>query len=131
MTRRKSATFTEVELEFMHVIWELGEVSTEDVQKALDKKDRHLSDGSIRKILSILIAKGHLIRRRAGRSFFYRTIVPKAQSHSNMVQDFLKRAFCGSVSHMVATLLDSNDVKEGDIKEIKRLIKEFERKDKK
>ena len=40
MARRKTRTFTEVELEFMHVIWLGGEVTTEDVQGWLDFADR-------------------------------------------------------------------------------------------
>ena len=126
MARRKSPTFTEVELEFMHVIWNRGEVSTEDIQNALREQGRELSDGSIRKILSILMRKGHLLRRRVGRGFLYLAKEKKHQSHRNIVQDILKRAFEGSPSLMVAALLDSKDVSKSDIEEIKRLIKEHE-----
>ena len=127
MVRRKSPTFTEVELEFMQVIWALGEVTTEDVQNTLHKRKRDLSDGSIRKIFSILLTKGHVTRRREGKRFFYRAKVQKNQAHRNMVQDLLKRAFGGSVTLMTAALLDSRDIKKGDIEEIKRLIAEHER----
>ena len=126
MARRKSPTFTEVELEFMHVIWNQGEVTTEDIQNTLGEKGRELSDGSIRKILSILMNKGHLLRRRVGRGFLYRAKEQKNQAHRNIVQDILKRAFEGSPSLMVAALLDSRDVSRSDIEEIKRLIKEHE-----
>ena len=127
MARRKSPTFTEVELEFLQVIWALGEVTTEDIQNTLHKRKRDLSDGSIRKILSILLTKGHVTRRREGKSFFYQAKVQKNQAHRNMVQDLLKRAFGGSVTLMTAALLDSRDIKKGDIEEIKRLIAEHER----
>ena len=75
MARRKSSTFTEVELEFMNIIWEHDEVSTEDIQKFLEENDRYLTDGSIRKILSILMTKGHLERRKMGRRFYYKAKV--------------------------------------------------------
>ena len=52
MARRISPTFTEVELEFMRIVWPAGEVTTEDVLTALRKRGRDLSDGSVRKILS-------------------------------------------------------------------------------
>ena len=127
MAGRKSPTFTEVELEFMQIIWERGKVSTEDMQNALKKEGRNLSDGAIRKILSILIEKGHLTREKAGRSFIYCANVPKEQADSNMVRDLLSRAFSGSVTRMAAALLNSRDVSDGDIEEIKRLISERER----
>ena len=129
MARRTSPTFTEVELEFMQVIWTLGEVSTEIMQNALHDQGRDLSDGSIRKILSILLRKGHLTRRRVGRNFLYKANVHKNQAHRNMVQDLLKRAFDGSVSLMAAALLDSRDLRDDDIEEIKRLIAEREKKE--
>ncbi len=126
MARRKSPTFTEVELEFMQVIWNRKEVSTEDIQNTLSAQGRELSDGSIRKILSILLRKGHLLRRRVGRGFLYIAKEQKHLSHRNIVQDILKRAFESSPSLMVAALLDSKDVSKSEIEEIKRLLKEHE-----
>ena len=127
MGRRKSRTFTEVELEFMQVIWAAGEVTTDHVQEVLKGRGRNLSDGSIRKILSILLEKGHLTRRREGRAFFYKPTLREGQAHRKMVQDLVKRAFGGSGALMVAALIDSNALKERDLKEIKRLIARHEK----
>ena len=126
MSRRISATFTEVELEFMNIIWEQSEVSPLDIQNILKESGRMLSDGAIRKILSILMDKGHLTRRRDGRSFYYTANEHKDQAHKKMVKDLLKRGFGGSASQMVSALLNSNEINNGDIKEIKRLIKKRE-----
>ena len=127
MGRRKSATFTEVELEFMQVIWAAGEVTTDHVLEVLKGRGRNLSDGSIRKILSILVRKGHLTRRREGRAFLYKPKVHKGQAHRKMVQDLVKRAFDGSAALMVAALFDSNTLNERDLKDIKRLIAKHEK----
>ena len=131
MGRRKSSTFTEVELEFMQVIWAAGEVSTDHVLEVLKGRGRKLSDGSIRKVLSILLQKGHLTRRREGRAFLYKPKVRKGQAHRKMVQDLVKRAFDGSASLMVAALFDSKDINERDMTEIKRLIAKHEKEEKK
>ncbi len=127
MGRRKSPTFTEVELEFMQVIWAAGEVSTDHVQEVLNERGRNLSDGSIRKVLSILIEKGHLTRRREGRAFLYKPKVREGQAHRKMVQDLVKRAFGGSAGLMVAALFDSKALNDRDMKEIKRLIAKHEK----
>ena len=127
MPRRKSRTFTEVELEFMQIVWELGEVTTEDVLEQLGRQGRKLSDGSVRKILSILVAKGYASRRRDGRGFRYRAEVPKGRADRSMVMDIVKRAFAGSPALMVAALLDSPNVGKGDLKKIKQLIAEREK----
>ena len=127
MGRRKSSTFTEVELEFMQVIWAAGEVTTDHVLEVLKGRGRNLSDGSIRKILSILVQKGHLTRRREGRAFLYKPKIRKGQANRKMVQDLVKRAFGGSTALMVAALFDSNPLNERDLKEIKRLIAKHEK----
>ena len=127
MGRRKSSTFTEVELEFMQVIWAAGEVTTDHVLEVLKGRGRNLSDGSIRKVLSILLKKGHLTRRREGRAFLYKPKVREGQANRKMVQDLVKRAFGGSTALMVAALFDSNPLNERDLKDIKRLIAKHEK----
>jgi len=127
MSGRKSSTFTEVELEFMKIIWEQGEVSTEDVLDVLSKRGRELSDGTVRKMLSILMNKGHITRTRNGRSFLYRAKVRKKQADKRMIRDLLSRAFGDSASLMVAAILDSSSVSDEEIQEIKQLIAEHER----
>ncbi|NQT85155.1 BlaI/MecI/CopY family transcriptional regulator, partial [bacterium] len=111
MSRRQARTLTEVELEFMQVIWRLGEATTDDVLTALAEQGRDLADGSIRKVLSILVQKGYLARRREGRGFVHTPTVEEAEANGSMVRDLLTRAFGGSAALMVASLLDSRDVR--------------------
>ena len=125
MARRKTRTLTEVELEFMHVVWDHGEVTTGDAMDSLRKQGRDLADGTVRKMLSILVTKGYLTRRKNGRGFIYKPKVGKGQATTNMVVDLVKRAFSGNASLMVAALIDSNAVRDRDIPEIKQLIASY------
>ena len=127
MARRKSRTLTEVELEFMQIVWQGGEVTPEDVLEQLRRQGRSLSDGSVRKILSILVTKGYLSRRPEGRTFRYRAEVPKGRANRSMLMDLVNRAFAGSPALMVAALLDSPKVSDTDLKKIKQLISEREK----
>jgi len=122
MARPKTRTLTDVELEFMEVLWELGSASTEDVQKALHDQGRELADGSVRKFLSILMEKGYAERRPEGRGYIYQAIVPREEARGSMATDLLKRAFCGSPALMMATLLDSDAVSDKELKRIQELI---------
>ena len=128
MARRKARTLTEVELEFMQVVWAAeGDVTTDDVLDALRRRGRELADGSVRKVLSILVAKGYLSRRRRGRGFLYRAKVARDQAARRMVGDLLRRAFGGAVTGMIAALLDGRTVDPREMDKIKRLIAERER----
>ena len=126
MARRKTRTLTEVELEFMQVLWTGGEMTTEEVRERLGAQGRDLADGSIRKVLSILVDKGYLVRRREGRGFLYRSEVPESQASRSMVMDLLRRVFGGSAALMVAALLDSHAVPPKDLEQIRRLIAKHE-----
>ncbi len=104
MANRKTSTFTEVELEFMQLLWDLGEMSPDEMLQALHGKGRRLADGSVRKILSILLDKGHVTRKRDGRTYRYQ-------------------------AEVAASLLDTRDLKAGALDEIKKLIAEKEAKE--
>jgi len=120
--RRKSHTLTDVELEFMRVVWAGGEVYVEYMRNALKKRARNLQDGTIRKVLGILVRKGYLIRRREGRRMLYKARFKPDQTRKGLVKNLVDRAFGGSATMMVASLLDSRAVRKKDIAEIKKLI---------
>ena len=127
MARRKSRTLTEVELEFMQIVWEAGDVTPEDVLKQLRRQGRDLADGSVRKILSILVTKGYLSRQPEGRTFLYSAKVPKGRADRSMLMDLVSRAFGGSPALIDSALLDSPKVSEADLRQIKQLISQREK----
>ncbi|MFC1606720.1 BlaI/MecI/CopY family transcriptional regulator [Candidatus Latescibacterota bacterium] len=124
MARRKSRTFTEVELEFMQVLWAAGEATTDEIQTTLANQRRVLTGGSIRNVLAILVEKGYVLRRKQGKTHIYRARVHEDQAQKSVVQDILTRVFDGSESLMVAALLKNRDVDSDEIEEIERLIAE-------
>ncbi len=130
MARRKTRTYTEVELEFMQVLWETGEATPEDIQNILAAQRRFLTGGSIRNVLAILAEKGHVARKRQGKTFLYRAKVHEEQAKTSVVHDILTRMFGGSESLMVAALLKDRDIDRDEIEEIERLISERRRSEK-
>jgi len=128
MPRHRATVLTEVELEFMQIIWSADEDLTPDqIRKSLWDKGRALTDGSVRKMLSILVTKGYLTRRKWGKTYLYRSRVDEKPARKNMVLDLLDRAFGGAAAPMVAALLDSGGIRKGDIEGIKELIAEREK----
>ncbi|MBM4039991.1 MAG: BlaI/MecI/CopY family transcriptional regulator [Planctomycetes bacterium] len=127
MARRQSRTLTDVELEFMQLLWSKGKVSTDDIQSALRQQGRDLTDGSIRKVLSILVRKSYVQRRRVGRAFLYEAKVDEQAASRSFLRDLVTRVFGGSAALLVAALLDTRSVRPKDIEAIKRLIAERER----
>jgi len=122
MARRKSRTFTEVELEFMQVLWGAGEATPDDIQADLAAMGHPLTGGSIRNVLTILKEKGYIDRRKSGKTYLYKAKVREEQGKKSVVQDILSRVFGGSESMMVAALLKNRDINRKELEEIERLI---------
>lgn len=122
MNRRKPTRITNVELEFMHVLWCLGKATPEDIQKSLSNNGKILSGGSIRKILMILMKKGYVGREKLGKGHIYHAIIGQELTNKNIVNDLINHAFGGSASLMVSTLLGSDEISDEDLEKIEKLI---------
>ncbi len=127
MARKKAKSFTDVELEFMRVIWSAGEASPDDIDRALRENGRAISVGSIRNVLAIMQDKGYITRRKEGKAYLYRAAVGKEEARSNLIGDILSNMFDGSESLVVAALLDRKDIGRDELEKIKRMIQELER----
>jgi BlaI family transcriptional regulator, penicillinase repressor len=122
MPRQKSRTFTEVELEFMHIVWSLGEASPDDIDSALQKKGRSVSIGSVRNVLAIMMEKGYLARRKEGKAYRYRAKVPKDQARRVIMDNLLSSLFEGSESLVIAALLEDRELRPEEKEKIRRLL---------
>ena len=122
MARRTSNTLTDVELEFMQILWSEREAAPDDLKNALKEKGRSLTGGSIRKMLLILMKKGYVERIKQGKKYIYRAKVQQDNAKRSMIHELLNRAFGGSASLMFATLLNGKKVPDEDIKKIEQLI---------
>ncbi|MHB9027936.1 MAG: BlaI/MecI/CopY family transcriptional regulator [Candidatus Latescibacterota bacterium] len=122
MARRKSRTFTEVELEFMQIIWERGEAAPDDIEDVLLERGRSVSLGSIRNVLAIMMEKGYLSRRKAGKAYLYRAKVRRDQARTQIIGDILSTMFEGSESLVVAALLENREISPDERDKIRRLL---------
>ena len=127
MTRRKTKTLTELELEIMQVLWERGEATVEDLADAFDKAEKPLAPSSFRTMLSILKEKGYVTRRRAGRGFVYEARVPAENARKSILTDLISRVFDGSASDLVAALVKDGMVSADDLSKARALIRKSEK----
>ena len=120
-------TLTNVELEFMHIIWEHEPVAMEDIQRLLASQGRDYTDGGIRRILSILMKKGFLRRKKQGRAFLYESRIQHEEAAKNMLGNLIKRVFRGSVPSMMTTLLKIDEIKQDELVQVIKLVDEAEK----
>lgn len=112
---------TETELELMTILWKLSEGSVADVIDHLPK-DRNLAYTSVSTILRILEQKSILKIRKEGRGHVYIPQIKKSEYEAKTVKHVVDRVFDGTPVALVRQLLNSGQLDESDLKELKSLI---------
>jgi BlaI family transcriptional regulator, penicillinase repressor len=117
---------SDVQLDFMQALWELGEGSVADVQSQLEQRGRKLAPTTVATVLRRLEGKGWVSHREAGRGFVYRPAISRQRASGRLIQRLTGAFFGGNLPALVSHLLDSGAVSKSDVAEIKRLIEEKE-----
>lgn len=127
--KKKTKFLTEVELEFMSQLWDLGEATVREVQDAL-LPERKLAYTSAATILRILEQKGFVTSTKRGKTFIYRTTLSKDTYQSRSLRNLSEKLFDNTPAALVARLVDDNDLSEEALDEIRALIDKRLRDDK-
>src|SRR5438045_7529070 len=117
MSRTSSKTFTEKELEIMRVIWDSGEATAREIQARLSG-DRHYN--SVLTIIRVLERKGHLTHRAEGKAHVYRARQQPEKSRSKVLGHMIKQVFGGSAASLVLHLVETGDLTEDDLREVRQ-----------
>jgi len=123
MTRQKSSRLTDLELEVMHVVWQLGRGTVRQVYEVILER-RQIAYTTVMTMMNILEEKEYLCRSKQGRAYVYEPIHPKTEVISSMVDDFVSRVFDGSARPLVAGLVKEKRLSKRDLEEIARMIEE-------
>ena len=116
---------TEVELEFMEIVWEQGEATAQSVQETLFSM-RQLADSTVRTMLQILERKGYLAHRAEGRTYVYRPVIDQEEATRKMIQHLADRVSGGSMNVLVKRILELGKISEEELEEAKRRIEREE-----
>ncbi len=123
MPRSPSEHPTELELEILKILWDDSPSLVRDVRARLDSQaDRSLAHSSVITMLNIMFEKGFLRRRKEGKSFLFWPRVKKENIAVGIVGDVLSRMFDGDPAAMVMNLIDTADLNADEFAEIKKLI---------
>jgi predicted transcriptional regulator len=118
---------TETELEFMNVIWALGEATVNDVIEHLPA-DRQVAYTSVSTILRILQQKNVLSVRKEGRGHVYIPLLQKSDYESRALHHVVDKVFDGTPLALVRQLLGTMKMKPEEVHELKELVAKLEKK---
>lgn len=113
--------FTPGELNVMRILWEHGELKPADVQRLFPEP---IKNPALRSYLTILVEKGHVTRRKAGKAYLYRAATPRRSALRETLREVVD-AYCeGSMEALLMNLLRSEKLSDDELLELKRLADE-------
>ena len=121
MVRPSSRHPTELELEILKILWRQGPLPVRQVREALAPR-RDSAYTSVMTIMNIMVEKGYLARRKQGPSFVYRPRVSEKKTSGRMLKDLVNRVFDGSAVAVVVNLLETADVDEQELEELRGIF---------
>ncbi len=122
MARRPSKYPTELELEILKVLWRDGESSVRHTKQSL-KGFRKLAYTSVMTMMTIMTEKGYLKRRKKSNYYIYTPLITEKTITSGMLGDVVERLFDGSAMAAMVNLLETGDVDESELAELRKLIR--------
>ena len=120
---RPPRLLTDVELELMSILWELGEGTVRQVLAKLPRR-RNLAYSSVSTILRILQGKLLVKSRKVGRSHRYRPALSKARYERRSIRHLLDKVFNGTPRAMVMRLVDDEGLSRRELEDLEQLLKE-------
>lgn len=128
MPRPASSQPTEVELQILGVLWELGPSSVREVHEALAER-RDTGYSTTLKMMQVMLEKGLLRRDDSVRPQLYRAAKSQSRTQVQMLDDLMQRAFHGSAMRLVMSMVSAGRLSADELTEIQRLIDKGERDD--
>ena len=113
--------FTQGELEIMRILWKHGELKPAEIHSQFPRK---ITNPSLRSYLAILLEKGHVVRRRVGKAYYYRAKTRRESTFRTMLRDLTRICCDGSVENLLCQLIRTEKLSDADLLALKRLSEE-------
>lgn len=121
-----TAHLGKLQLAIMRVLWVEGESTVSEVHRALEPS-HGLAPTTIATMLKKMEAKGVVAHRTEGRRFVYRPTISEDAVTRTMVSDLKERLFGGSAVALVNHLLQSHEVDDDELAELREQIDRAQR----
>lgn len=121
--KQDNSLLTEVELEFMTVVWATGGGTVRDILAVLNQAQERAYT-SVATVLKIMEQKGFLSSERADRSLIYRPAIPKSEYQKTSLKNLSSKLFNDTPAALVARLVDDEEVTDDMLVEMRALLNE-------
>ena len=110
-------TLSDLEREFMEVLWKNGSGTAEQIREAL-APGRVLKESTVRTVLGRLEAKGYVNHTIKGKAFMYGSVEQRQNVAVRAVRQILDRFCDGSLEQLLVGLVDSEVVGRRELQQL-------------
>lgn len=111
------------ELELLKVLWPMGSGTARQVYEKLQEVRPDVTYAMVLRLMQIMHGKGLLLRDESQRSHVYAPVHAQEALQSNLVKEFINRAFAGSAKALVLAALKSG-ISSKEREEIEALLRQ-------
>ena len=118
---------SEADYAVMEILWEKGQAKSSEIAKALFEA-YGWSRQTVGTYLKRLAEKGLVVTKEENkRDYIYLPAVTKEAYGAGITGEYLTKYF-GSLSHMVAGLMQNEDISDAEIEQLENIIREYKEK---
>ena len=128
--KRKPHRLTEGELQLMSMLWEAGPLTLSQAHEAFHKYGPSVAYPTMQTRLNRLADKG-LVTRSSARPAVYQTAISAEEVGSSHIERLAGQVSPHSVAPLVAHLISEGPLEPGEIRELRRLLAEAEKRSRK
>ena len=113
---------TDLELEFLKILWDASPQLVREIREELAKRGRDIAHTSVITTLNTMVEKKYLKRKKQGKAFLFSPRLSQDQVSQKMLGTVVDRVFDGSARAVLLSLFDCTDIDQDELKELRKLI---------
>ena len=125
MPRPASAQPTEVEMQILRILWDLGPSPVREIDKCLQAA-KGTNYSTTVKMLAVMLQKGLVKRDEEAQPHVYRPGLTRAKTGKRLLDDLIEKVYDGSTMALVLQALSSGKASKEELDEIRRILDEME-----
>ena len=116
---------TEVELQILRILWELGPSPVREIHRKLEA-EKGTNYSTTVKMLSVMLEKGLVKRDEDASPHIYRAAATREKTGRKMLGDLIEKVYSGSAMSLVLQALSSTKATREELEEIRKLLDQME-----
>jgi predicted transcriptional regulator len=125
MAKARGYQPTEVELQILRILWELGPSPVREIHARLNA-EKGTNYSTTVKMLSVMLEKGLVRRDEQASPHIYRPALTREAAGKRMLSDLIEKVYDGAAMSLVLQALSSAAATKEELDEVRRMLDQLE-----